>query len=123
MIELRKALHKHLKTIHTRVYFQQAPDTATFPYIVYNIPSLNDDGEDFQLVTLDIDGWDAPETGDTTALETLMASVNTGMNKKTIVTEDFAATFYLENKLSLTDDDPRIKRRKYVYQGRLFERS
>lgn len=123
MIELRKALHEHLKTIHTRVYFQQAPDTATFPYIVYNIPSLNDDGEDFQLVTLDIDGWDAPETGDTTALETLMASVNTGMNKKTIVTEDFAVTFYLENKLSLTDDDPRIKRRKYVYQGRLFERS
>lgn len=122
MIELRKALHEHLKTIHTRVYFQQAPDTATFPYIVYNIPSLNDDGEDFQLVTLDIDGWDAPDTGDTTALETLMASVNTGMNKKTIVTEDFAVTFYLENKLSLTDDDPRIKRRKYVYQGRLFER-
>jgi hypothetical protein len=122
MIELRKALHKHLKTIHTRVYFQQAPDNAQFPYLVYNMPSLNDDGEGHQLITLDIDGWDAPETGDTTALETLMASVNTGMNKKTIVTEDFAATFYLENKLSLTDDDPRIKRRKYVYQGRLFER-
>jgi len=123
MIELRKTLQAHLKTIHSRVYFQQAPDTATFPYIVYNIPSLNDDGEDFQLVTLDIDGWDAPETGDTTALETLMTAINTGMNKKTFVTDTFSVTFYLETKLPLVDDDPRIKRRKYVYQGRLFERS
>lgn len=123
MIELRKTLQAHLKTIHSRVYFQQAPDTATFPYIVYNIPSLNDDGEDFQLVTLDIDGWDAPETGDTTALETLMTAINTGMNKKTLVTDTFSVTFYLETKLPLVDDDPRIKRRKYVYQGRLFERS
>lgn len=123
MIELRKTLQAHLKTIHSRVYFQQAPDTTTFPYLVYNMPSLYDDGEDFQLVTLDIDGWDAPETGDTTAIETLMAEVNTGMNKITLTTDKITVTFYLENKLSLTDDDPRIKRRKYVYQGRLFERS
>lgn len=123
MIELRKALHKHLKTIHTRVYFQQAPDNAQFPYLVYNMPSLNDDGEGHQLITLDIDGWDAPSDGDTTALETLMAEVNTGMNKKTLVTDTFSVAFYLESKLSLEDDDPLIKRRKYVYQGRLFERS
>lgn len=123
MIELRKILQAHLKTIHSRVYFQHAPDTATFPYLVYNIPSLYDDGEGHQLITLDIDGWDAPSDGDTTALETLMAKVNKGMNKKTIVTEDFAVTFYLDSKLILEDDDPRIERRKYVYQGRLFERS
>ena len=122
MIELRKTLQAHLKTIHSRVYFQQAPDTAQFPYLVYNMPSLYDDGEGHQLITLDIDGWDAPETGDTTALEILMASVNTGTNKKTFVTDTFSVTFYLETKLPLEDDDPRIKRRKYVYQGRLFER-
>lgn len=123
MIELRKTLQAHLKTIHPRIYFQQAPDTATFPYLVYNMPSLYDDGEGHQLITLDIDGWDAPSDGDTTALETLMAEVNTGMNKKTFVTDTFSVTFYLETKLPLVDDDPRIKRRKYVYQGRLFERS
>lgn len=122
MIELIKALHAHLKTLHDRVYFQRAHDGTPFPYLVYNIPSLHDDGEGFQFITLDIDGWDAPETVDTTAIENLMTAVNAGMNKKTIVTESFAVTFYLESKLPLEDDDPRVKRRKYVYQGRLFER-
>lgn len=122
MIELRIALHAHLKTLHDRVYFQRAHDGTPFPYLVYNIPSLHDDGEGHQLITLDVDGWDSPEDGGTTPIETLMATVNTGMNKKTIVTESFAVTFYLESKLPLEDDDPRIKRRKYIYQGRFFER-
>lgn len=123
MIEIRKALQTHLKTIHPRVYFQQVPETAQFPYLVCNISSVFDDGEGHQLITLDIDGWDAPENGDTTALESLMAAVNTGMNKATFATDNIAVTFFLETKLSITDDEPQILRRKYVYQGRLFKRS
>ena len=123
MIDLRTQLKTILKSVHPRVYFQEVPDTAVFPYLTYDFPNIHDDGECFQLVTLDIDGWDAPANGDTTALEILMAAVNTGMNKRSIVTESYAGAFYLETKLSIFDDDPKIKRRKYTYQGRLFERS
>lgn len=120
MIELRKIIQGQLKSIHPRVYSQAAPENAQFPYLVYDIVNIYDDGEDFQLVTLDVDGWD--NNADTTALETLMKKVNQTLNKKTFVSGNSTVTFYLENKIPLTDDEPTIKRRKYPYQGRLFER-
>jgi len=121
MIELRRALHPHLRSIHPRAYFQRAPDTAQFPYLVYRM-EIRDDGEALQLITLDIDGWARPETGDTTELENLMTAVNAGMNKVTLTTDSLVVSFYLDRKLPLLDDDPRILRRKYIYQGRMFER-
>jgi hypothetical protein len=121
MIELRKALHKHLKTIHPRVYFQRAPDTAQFPYLTYSSETVPD-GEGFELIVLDIDGWDMPASGDTTQLENLMTDVDRAMNKTTLTTDDLVVSFYLDRKLALEDDNPKIIRRKYVYQGRLFER-
>ncbi len=120
MINLRKLLHSCLKSIHPRVYFQMAPDNAPFPYLVYDIVNINDDGEGFQQITLDVDGWD--NSADTTALEALMENVNQTLNKKTFVSGNSTVTFYLENKIPLTDDEVTIKRRKYTYQGRLFER-
>ena len=121
MIELRRALHSYLRSIHPRVYFQRAPDTAQFPYITYSFEMIPD-GEGFELVVLDIDGWDMPDDGDTTGLESLMSDVKRSMDKKTLTTDDLVVSFYLDRKLALEDDNPKIIRRKYVYQGRLFER-
>ena len=121
MIEVRKELNKYLKTLHPRVYFQIAPETATFPYIIYDLPNSFSDGEGGEIITLDIDGWDYNEIGDTTTIETLMQTINV-IDKKTLSTEDMAVTFFLENKIPLIDDDKRIKRRKYVYSGRLIRR-
>jgi len=122
MRELRKALKTKLKTIHSGVYFQIAPETARFPYLVYDIPNDSDDGESMELVIVDIDGWDSPDNGDTTALEILMSSVNASLNKSVLTTESMSVVLYLDTKLSLTDDDPRIRRRKYTYQAKLFKR-
>ena len=121
MIELRRALHSYLRSIHPRVYFQRAPDTAQFPYITYSFEMIPD-GEGFELVVLDIDGWDMPDDGDTTQLENLMTDVDRAMNKTTLTTDDLVVSFYLDRKLPLEDDNPKIIRRKYVYQGRIFER-
>lgn len=121
MNELRTIIQGQLKAIHSKVYFQSAPTTAAFPYLVYDIVNIYDGGEGHQIVTLDVDGWDNQE--DTTALETLMKSLNTGINKKTAVEGNTTVVFYLESRTTITDDDPSIKRRKNTYQGRLFERS
>jgi len=119
MIELRKIIQGQLKAIHPRVYFQMAPKTATFPYLVYDIPTINDDGEGYQLATIDIDGWD--NENDTTVLETLMNSVNNALNKKSFVYNNNTLTPFLESKLSLRDDEAKLKRRKNIYQGRIFK--
>jgi hypothetical protein len=123
MKNLRKILYPFLKSLHPRVYFQVAPDTAQYPYLVYDFTQITSDGEEFETVAVDIDGWDMPTGGDTTALETLMQTINDGLNKKTLTAEGLVVTFYLDRKIPLIDDDPAIKRRKYIYEARLFGRS
>jgi hypothetical protein len=131
MIKIRTALQGFLKSIHPRVYFQTAPKNAPYPYIVFDLPNALDDGEYQEQILVDVDGWDAPADGDTTVLENLMAAINS-LNKTVLTIDGFiapwqlirdnmAVVFYLETKLALTDDDPRIKRRKYTYQAKLFK--
>lgn len=120
---LRELLYPHLKSIHSRVYFQVAPENAQFPYLVYDFTQITNDGEEFETVALDVDGWDMPADGDTTALETLMQTVNDALNKKTLTAEGLAVTFYLDRKIPLLDDNKNIRRRKYIYEARLFGRS
>jgi hypothetical protein len=121
MISLRKELKVYLNSIHPRVYFQYAPDNPIYPYIVFDFPGFNDDGEFQEFIVVDIDGWDKPKNGDTTGIESLMESVNS-INKKTFVTDDWVVTLYLDRKLPLVDPDSSIKRRKYVYQAKLYKR-
>ena len=120
---LRELLYPQLKAIHPRVYFQAAPENAQFPYLVYDFTQITNDGEEFETVAADIDGWDMPAGGDTTALETLMQTVNDALNKKTLTAEGLAVTFYLDRKIPLRDDNKNIRRRKYIYEARLFGRS
>jgi len=116
MIELRTAIQAKLETIHPRVFFQDVPPEAEYPYLVFNIPDILDDGESMEVAVVDVDGWS--KGADTTILETLMATVNLGLNKKTLN----GIAFYLDIKLALQDDDPRIQRRKYTYQAQIFKR-
>ena len=123
MKELRRLLQAYLLTVHDRVYYQLAPEDAVYPYLVIDFPAAYDDGEWTQTVSVDVDGWDIPADGDTTVLETLMESVRTGLNKKTFLSSELGATFFIESRLALQDDDKRIKRRKYIFEAHLFERS
>lgn len=118
MIALRTSLTTFLKTIHPRVYFQRAPSTAVFPYLIFDF-QLYPDGENFELCTLAIDGWS--NNPDTTELETLMAKVKT-LDKTVIANSELSIVFYIENMIPLIDDDETIRRRNYNYSGRLIRR-
>lgn len=121
MIELRKIIQKNLKLVHSRTFFQSAPETTEFPYLVYEIGNINCDGEGFQQVLVDIDGWD--DKNDTTALEELMKSVDLALDKKTFAEGKTTATFFLETKTPAPSENPKLHRRKHIYQVRIFERS
>jgi hypothetical protein len=119
MINLRKIIKSRLKTIHPRIYALRSSGEAKFPYLVYEIEITNL-GDDLQMVTLDIDGWDDKE--DTTDLEVLMDKVKQTFSKQIIIDDNVAVFFDLDRRLTLTDTDPRINRRKYIFNGRLYER-
>lgn len=117
-IELRKVIAAALKTVHPRVYYERAPDKAQYPYLVWELPDSINDGYR-ERWRLEIDGWDAPANGDTVALETLMDKVNSAIDEM-VELKNLVVVVRLQNRLSLQDDDPSIRRRKYVYAVRTF---
>ncbi|MCR8635748.1 DUF3168 domain-containing protein [Paenibacillus radicis (ex Xue et al. 2023)] len=117
--ELRKVIQSQLKVIHPRVFYEITPDNTKFPYIVFELPNSVDDGT-MENFVLEVDGWDAPTDADTMPLEQLMSNIDEALHKKVVTGEGLAFIFYRENRMSLPDDDKRIRRRKYVYQVRTF---
>lgn len=125
MVNLIKSIKGFLVTKADRAFFQKAPDTAQFPYVVFDLPSSFDSrpSEDFSL---SIDIWDDDQ--DTTALETLTESIDgdgnifnpSGLNNKTIIAIGLVATFYREGRMTVPDEDKRINRRQLRYNVRAY---
>ena len=117
--ELRGQIQTLLKTINDNVFFMVAKDDATFPYIVFDLPNSIDSGH-LENFVFDIDVWD--DSTDTTALETLCSSIDSVIHQHTIVVNNsFGVVFYRDSRLTLTDEDPRVRRRKYTYQARVYQ--
>lgn len=122
MVNLRKVLKSLIKEAHPEVYFRKATKKAEYPYIVFNLPNSVDDGS-LENFVLDVDCWDEPKNGDTTAVETVIAQVDAVLQRSRIVIDDStAAVIYRDNRLVLDDDNPQIERRKYIYQVRTYEK-
>jgi hypothetical protein len=119
MLNIRKVIQAHLRAVHPRLHFLRAPESAKFPYLVYELEITNI-GDDLQMVTLDVDGWD--DNNDTTELEVIMDNVKKSLNKQIMIIDKLALFLDLDRRLTLTDTDPRINRRKYIFNGRLYER-
>ena len=117
MKNLRKELHKLLKTKHDRVYFTEnkVPKTATFPYIVYEV-EVRSDGEGTSTVAIDINGWDNAK--DTTALEDMMDKVKE-LDRAVIRTADMSMVLALEDMKPVEEKEKSINRRLYTFIGYL----
>ena len=118
MINIREPITAKLKTLCPRVYYERAPMDAQFPYIVYAFPNsfMLDEQE---IWVLDVDIWDKPLNGDTTALDTLARGVADDLHRFTIYGP--WAQVYRQSRFSLDDDEPSIRRRKITFQVRLFD--
>ncbi|MBP1992547.1 hypothetical protein [Paenibacillus eucommiae] len=119
VVEMRKALQSIIKAKHSRVYYEMAPDDVQFPYVTYELPNSYDDGT-MENFVLHVDGWDAPAKGDTMPLEMIMEEIDSVLQRQVIRTNGMAFVIYRDNRLSIPDDDKRIRRRKIVYQVRTF---
>lgn len=122
VIKLRSAIVAVLRSVHPRVYYQRAPDGAAYPYLVYELPNSNDQGDMEQFV-LDVDAWDRPAVqGDSGPIEQLMAAVDAALDKRVVTVDGLPMVIYRDTRLPLDDDDARLLRRKYVYEVRTFQK-
>lgn len=120
MIKLRTELSKILKEIHSRVYYEKAPSTAIFPYLVYDLPQSYFE-DDLEVFNLDIDIWD--NNTDTTEIETLAQSIWNGLDRLHHIGKNMQFSIYRQNRLTVGDDDPRIRRRTLIFSLRYYDRS
>jgi len=123
-IELKKMIYTFLKAKTSRVYpADSVPDNAVLPYTTYHLTSsFTDENQKLEVFTLLIDIWD--NKSDTTALETLVGSVDgdghvsaaTGLHrKKYFASGTLQSCFYREARLEIEDEDPAIRRRQLRY--------
>ncbi|CAK7001957.1 hypothetical protein [Tissierella sp.] len=130
MNKLRTQLNKILKSIHpnaivqgkskSRVHFQFPTDETPFPYIVYDLPQSYFE-DDLEVFNLDVDIWD--NKTDTTEIETLSQAIWNELNRYHFINNDMQFTIYRQSRLTIEDDDPRIRRRTLIFQLRYYDRS
>jgi hypothetical protein len=119
-VDIRKAIQSELEALHSRVFFYAAPDNAVMPYVVFDLPNSVDSGT-LENFVMDIDIWD--DKNDTTALETLADKIDMELHKKAIlVVDSVGIVLYRSNRLVIRDDDTRIRRRRYAYQARTYQK-
>lgn len=131
MKALRTLIGDFLKTKHARVYYELAPEKALMPYIVFDFPTSFASGESDETFVLDIECWDVPGTDSSVNVETIMEAINgdgniispSGLDKATLSSLSVIATISLEQRLSIQDEDKRIKRKRYTYTIKAYERS
>jgi hypothetical protein len=133
MLDIREALQANIRPagVTNGLYYEKASGKATFPYLVFSFEPINTQDESSDSFILDLDGWDAPSNGSTTALETLMRTVDgsgditnpTGLNYKVITTTKVTLILRRQLRYDIPDTDKTLKRRRYTYLVTSFERS
>lgn len=122
MLELRKEYQKLLKEVHSVVYYEDAQQDITYPYLTYNINISEDDGEALTSLIITVEGFD--KTSDSTVIETLMENVKKKLNKAVVISEydgkPITIITYFENQYPLDIINPEIKRRSQTYLGRKY---
>jgi hypothetical protein len=118
VIDIRTEIQRVLKTVHPRVYFENAKDTTAYPYIVCDLPNSVDFG-DLENFVFDIDFWD--DAQDTTVLETLCDNADAVLHKqKFVIGDSVSFVIYRDNRINVKDDDERIRHKTYTYQLRAY---
>lgn len=121
MIKLRTELTKLLKIYHPQVHYQTAPSTATFPYIILNLPN-SFTNEEQEIFSVDVDLWD--NRTDTTELEELASTLWKELHHHRHIDESIQFTIYRENRIpELDETEIGIRRRKLIFQLRYYDRT
>lgn len=117
-IELRKLVTGVLKSTNWNVFYERADKKAQKPYIVYNFDPFTNGSFPRQDLMLTIDIWDKSEF--TAEIEKAADIVQDLLNMETMRNEKVIATFYLENRRPIEDEDEKIRRRQLKFKTEIY---
>lgn len=118
--DLRTFLTERLQAICPRTYYGNAPASADFLYLVWNLEAVSYE-EGFSLQELEVDTVDYGS--DTAPAEAMADLVQASLHNLHQLTDSFFVAIYRERRQPLYENDKSVIRRRLTFQVRLHERS
>ncbi|WP_419958964.1 hypothetical protein [Psychrobacillus sp. BM2] len=114
-----------LSSIGARVYTGKASDKATYPYAVINITTSNNLDEQSDGLFLDVDVWDIEKGANYDAffaIENLTDLIDSKLNYLRANDSEHGYIVNQINRLTITDENDSIERRKLKYYVKTYNR-
>jgi len=115
--ELKKAIYAFLRTKADRVYDQESPPEASFPYVIYILEdSATDENQVMEVFNLTVEVYDNNKF-DTTTLDALVGTIDgngsitgaSGLHRKHYFSQGvLRADFYRYDRETFTEKDSNI---------------
>lgn len=92
------------------IFYEKAKNSSEYPYVVYELQETSFNYIDREDSILIINVWDKRDK--TEVVESLSDEIKKIFLFANIPTDKILATFYLESKMAIPDEDEKIKRRE-----------
>lgn len=116
--EMRKEITRLLKTLTTNVYYDQAPDDATNPYLVYELMEIGHD-EGKTLLELEINALDYGTN--TTPIENLCDEIQYLLHRLSYINAFIQFRVYRGLRQKVEEEDKQIIRRRLTFEVHLHQ--
>ncbi|MEG1929351.1 MAG: hypothetical protein RR090_12175 [Niameybacter sp.] len=106
-VNLRTVLQAELEKVHKNTYHEDAPSTTTYPYMVYELESIQDN---FQL---EINVYDKGTS--TQQVEVLADAIEAHFKRFIWRDDEQIFTTYKNTRNNMQEEDKTIKRRRLLF--------
>lgn len=119
MRNLKIQLTAILRAIFARVYYEDAPDDALFPYIVYSFGASYSNRYN-EIVPLDIDVWD--NNSSSANVDEIVADLKRNLEGLRYIDDEIQFVLYYDRMLDTDSEDKTLKRKTVSFELRYAER-
>ena len=117
MFDLMKAINDRLSGTNYSVFFNEKSPTATYPFVIFNLPNANEGNlyrEDF---ILEVDIW----TKNISQNITMTNAIKNLFNDYKFLNSKVQVSFFIANRLNnIPDEDDTIKRSRLIIQAKTY---
>lgn len=118
--DLKKLIQTKLKTLTTKVFFEQATDDALYPHVVFNFRTIDLGDLSREDYILEIDVWDKGNS--TTQVDELSDKIEDLLQAQNLPQTHILPTIYKIDRKAILDQDKSIKHRLIRFQIQNYTR-
>ena len=119
VLAIKKAIKSLISPINTEVYYEDTPDSATYPHVTWDHQASFADGANTENFPVEIDCWDNAQ--DKTRLETLVQNIINALDQTVVIDDAISLRFELNGRFPIHDPDVRLSRRKIILDCRVIQ--